>query len=153
MDNKKTGNKIVYQSLKEKGFVIRYGDHVKYVPSAREIFVHNLGYLMQEKNVSQADICEKLGVSSATVSDWVNGKKYPRIDAMQRLADLLGVRYSTLTTEQGIDEYKDTERLEALHKNPKLGILFDRAAKVSDEDVDILVSMAERMSKDIYGDE
>ena len=153
MDNKKTGNKIVYQSLKEKGFVIRYGDHATYVPSAREIFVHNLGYLMQEKNVSQADICEKLGVSSATVSDWVNGKKYPRIDAMQRLADLLGVRYSTLTTERGIDDYKDAERLEALHQNPKLGILFDRAAKVSDTDVDILVSMVERMSKDIYGDD
>ena len=72
---------------------------------------------------------------------------------MQRLADLLGVRYSTLTTERGIDDYKDAERLEALHQNPKLGILFDRATKVSDTDVDILVSMAERMSKDIYGDD
>lgn len=151
--DKKMGNKIVYESLKEKGYIIKYGNHAKYVPSAREIFVQNMEYLMREKNVSQADICEKLGVSSATVSDWVNGKKYPRIDSMQRLAELFGVRYSTLTTDQGIEEYKDMERLEALHQNPKLGILFDRAAKVSDEDVDILVSMAERMSKDIYGDD
>ena len=151
--DKKIREKKVFESLKGNGYIITNGSHATYMPSAREIFVYNLGYLMQEKNVSQADICEKLGVSSATVSDWVNGKKYPRIDAMQRLAELLGVHYSTLTTEHGIDDYKDAERLEALHQNPKLGILFDRAAKVSDEDVDILVSMAERMSKDIYGDD
>jgi len=148
-----TRKKTVYGPRQRASHIIKHGDNATYTPSAREIFVCNLGYLMQEKNVSQADICEKLDVSSATVSDWVNGKKYPRIDAMQRLADLLGVRYSTLTTERGIDDYKDAERLEALHQNPKLGILFDRAAKVSDEDVDILVSMAERMSKDIYGDD
>ena len=151
--DKKIVEKKVYESLNGSGYIRTNGSNAKYIPSAREIFVYNLGYLMQEKNVSQADICEKLGVSSATVSDWVNGKKYPRIDAMQRLADLLGVRYSTLTTERGIDDYKDAERLEALHQNPKLGILFDRAAKVSDTDVDILVSMVERMSKDIYGDD
>ena len=151
--DKKIVEKKVYESLNGSGYIRTNGSHAKYIPSARVIFVHNLGYLMREKNVSQADICEKLDVSSATVSDWVNGKKYPRIDAMQRLADLLGVRYSTLTTERGIDDYKDAERLEALHQNPKLGILFDRATKVSDTDVDILVSMAERMSKDIYGDD
>ena len=43
----------------------------------REIFVKNLRYLMEARGINQADICRELGVSSATVSDWCTGKKYP----------------------------------------------------------------------------
>lgn len=92
--------------------------------TAREIFVKNLRYFMEARGISQADICRELEVSSATVSDWCSGKKYPRIDAMQRLADLLGVRFSSLTTESGIDDYEDLQIIEAFHKNPKLRMLF-----------------------------
>ena len=60
--------------------------------NAREIFVKNLRFLMEARGITQADICRELNVSSATASDWCTGKKYPRVDAMQRLADLLGVQ-------------------------------------------------------------
>ena len=70
--------------------------------NAREIFVKNLRYLMDARGITQADICRELGVSSATVSNWFTGQKYPRIDRMQRIAELLGVTYSTLTTENGL---------------------------------------------------
>ena len=119
----------------------------------REIFVKNLRYLMEKKDITQADICRELNFSSATVSDWFTGKKYPRVDTMQRLADLFGVRFSTLTTESGIQDYEDQQRMESLHQNPKLGMLFDRARNMSEKDVDFLVQMAKRMSKDIYGDD
>ena len=69
--------------------------------NAREIFVRNLRYFMDMKGITQADICRELEVSSATVSDWCTGKKYPRVDKLQRLADLLNVRFSSLTTEGG----------------------------------------------------
>lgn len=121
--------------------------------TAREIFVRNLRYFMESRDVSQADICRELGVSSATVSDWCSGKKYPRIDAMQRLADLLGVRYSTLTTENGMQDYQDQIRLEALHQNPRLGLLFDRSSKMKPEDVDFMIQMAERIVKERDVDE
>ena len=51
--------------------------------NAREIFVKNLRYLMDARGITQADICRELGVSSATVSNWFTGQKYPRIDRMQ----------------------------------------------------------------------
>lgn len=121
--------------------------------TAREIFVKNLRYLMEAKGISQADICRELNVSSATASDWCTGKKYPRIDAMQRLADLLGVRYSTLTTENGLNDYEDALRLEALHQNPRLGLLFDHTSKMKKEDVDFMIQMAERMIKERDNDE
>lgn len=121
--------------------------------TAREIFVKNLRYLMEAKGISQADICRELNVSSATASDWCTGKKYPRIDAMQRLADLLCVRYSTLTTENGLNDYEDALRLEALHQNPRLGLLFDHTSKMKKEDVDFMIQMAERMIKERDNDE
>lgn len=116
--------------------------------TAREIFVRNLRYLMEARGITQADICRELNVSSATASDWCNGKKYPRIDAMQRLADLLGVLYSTLTSEGGIDDFENQERLEALHQNPQLGLLFDRTRKMSHEDVEFMLQFAERILKE-----
>ena len=116
--------------------------------NAREIFVKNLRYLMEAKGITQADICRELEVSSATASDWCNGKKYPRVDAMQRLADLLGVLYSTLTTENGLSDYADQERLEALHKDPRLGLLFDRTRKMSSADVDAMLASAASILKE-----
>ena len=121
--------------------------------TAREIFVQNLRYLMEARGITQADICRELEVSSATASDWCTGKKYPRIDKMQRLADLLGVRYSTLTTETGRQDYEDQQRLEALHQNPRLGLLFDRSRKMSHEDVETTLAVAASILKERDGDE
>lgn len=118
---------------------------------AREIFVRNLKYFMEARGISQADICRELDRSSATVSDWCSGKKYPRIDAMQKLADLLGVKFSALTTENGPKDFEDQERLEALHQNPRLGLLFDRTRKMSHEDIEFMLQFADRITKDREG--
>jgi len=120
--------------------------------TAREIFVKNLRFFMESRDVTQADICRELGVSSATVSDWCTGKKYPRIDAMQKLADLLGVRYSTLTTESGMRDFEDQVRLEALHQNPRLGLLFDRTRKMSSADVDAMLAISASILKERDGE-
>ena len=121
--------------------------------NAREIFVKNLHYLMEAKGITQADICRELDVSSATVSDWCSGKKYPRVDKMQRLADLFGVLFSTLTTENGIRNYEDQQRLEALHQDPRLGLLFDRTRKMSHADVETMLAVAASILKERDGDE
>jgi transcriptional regulator with XRE-family HTH domain len=120
--------------------------------NAREIFVKNLRFLMDARGITQADICRELNVSSATASDWCTGKKYPRVDAMQRLADLLGVMFSTLTTEHGLQDYEDQQRLEALHQNPRLGMLFDRSRKMGSDDVEFMIQMADRILKERDGE-
>ena len=120
--------------------------------NAREIFVRNLRYFMDMKGITQADICRELEVSSATVSDWCTGKKYPRVDKLQRLADLLNVRFSSLTTEGGLQDYEDQIRLEALHQDPRLGLLFDRSRKMSHEDVEFMLQMADRILKERDGE-
>ena len=116
--------------------------------TAREIFVKNLRYFMEAKGTTQADICRELDVSSATASDWCTGKKYPRVDAMQRLADLLGVRFSALTTEGGIRDYEDLRMIEALHQNPKLRLLFDIQKNLDDSDLNAVLGVVNAIAKE-----
>lgn len=120
--------------------------------NAREIFVRNLAALMERRGITQTDIIRELGVSSSTVSDWCCGKLYPRANNMQRLAELLGVGLSALTSENGLDNIDDIDRLEALHQNPRLGLLFDRAKKMSADDVEFMMQMADRILKERDGE-
>lgn len=71
---------------------------------------------MKLRGVEQSDIVTALGVSASTVSDWVTGKKYPRVDAMQRLADYLGVLLSDLTVEE---DYNPSNDLRSLPENER----------------------------------
>ena len=58
---------------------------------------------MAINNVSRKEIANVLGISYFTVSDWVNGKKYPRMDKVELLANYFGVMKSDLIEEEGID--------------------------------------------------
>ncbi len=121
--------------------------------NAREIFIKNLRYIMEKKGITQADICRELKIPSATISNWCTGQRYPRIDKMQQLADMLGVTFSTLTTEHGLQDYEDQQRLEALHQDPRLGLLFDRTRKMSHDDVEFMLQFADRILKERDGDD
>ena len=116
--------------------------------NAREIFVKNLRYLMEARGITQADICRVLDVSSATASDWCTGKKFPRIDKLQRLADLLGVRLSNLTSEDGLRDYDDQQILEALHQNPKLRMLFDLQVGLKPQSLDAVTAVVKEIAKE-----
>ena len=70
----------------------------------KEIFAINLRRLMEKKGVSRQDLSKVLGVSYFTISDWVNGKKYPRMDKVEMLADYFGILKSDLIEEKGIDK-------------------------------------------------
>ena len=42
----------------------------------------------------------------------------------------------------------NVDHLEALHQNPKLGLLFDRSRKMSEKDIDFMIAMADRIMKE-----
>ena len=62
----------------------------------KNVFASNLKRYMEVKGKSRNDISEALGISYFTVSDWVNGKKYPRMDKVEMLANYFGVQKSDL---------------------------------------------------------
>ena len=68
------------------------------------IFAKNLNRLMTLNNISRKDIANALGISYYTVTDWVNGKKYPRMDKVELLANFFGVLKSDLIEEEVVDK-------------------------------------------------
>lgn len=72
----------------------------------KDIFAHNLKKQLLIKNKTQADIVNDLKLTSSTVSDWANAKKYPRMDKVQMIADYLGIYKSDLIEEKDEEIYK-----------------------------------------------
>lgn len=70
----------------------------------REIFSKNLRDIMDEKNVSQIDLVNDLGLDKSTVSTWVNGSRLPRMDKVDMLAKYLGVKRSNLMEDKSSAE-------------------------------------------------
>lgn len=66
----------------------------------KNIFALNLKRYMELKGKSRTDISEALGISYFTVSDWVNGKKYPRMDKVEMLANYFGIKKSDLIEDK-----------------------------------------------------
>lgn len=64
-----------------------------------EIFTMNLKRLMTENNTTYSSLAKSLGVSRSTISMWVTGKSLPRMELLDKIADLFGVSVSDLTTD------------------------------------------------------
>ena len=66
----------------------------------REDFAKNLKVCMEAAGKKQIDLCHHMHVSSATVSDWCNGVKLPRVDKIVSLSNYLNVDMSELISNQ-----------------------------------------------------
>ena len=66
----------------------------------KDIFASNLKRYMALNEKSRKDISEALGISYYTVTDWVNGKKYPRMDKVEMLAQYFGILKSDLIEDK-----------------------------------------------------
>lgn len=66
----------------------------------KNIFSKNLKRQLKLHNKTQADIVNDLKITSSTVSDWVNAKKYPRMDKVQMIADYLSIYKSDLIEDK-----------------------------------------------------
>lgn len=62
----------------------------------KKIFSENLKYWARIKFKTQSDIVRDLKISYSTVNDWYSGKNFPRIEAIQKLADYFGIKKSDL---------------------------------------------------------
>lgn len=63
-------------------------------------FSKNLNQYLQSAKMNTADLASALSLPFSTVSDWVHGRKYPRMDKVQAIADYFGIMKSDLTEEQ-----------------------------------------------------
>lgn len=76
---------------------------------------NNLKKYLKINNVSRNQLSESLGISYSTISDWINGKAYPRIDKIEMMANYFGINKSDL-----VEEHSKGEKNQGL-KIPVLG--------------------------------
>ena len=79
----------------------------------KEIFAKNLRGYINKSGKSRKDVVEDLNLSYSTLTDWINGKKYPRIEKIEMLAEYFGVSKSNLI-EDFEEVKKDNDRLVAI---------------------------------------
>ena len=66
----------------------------------KNIFASNLNRYMKQKNKSRREVADAIGVSYYSFTSWVTGKKYPRMDKVEMLAEFFGILKSDLIEEK-----------------------------------------------------
>lgn len=66
----------------------------------KNIFAENLNRHMKAQGKSRKEVCRDLGINYYTFTDWINGRKYPRMDKVEILANYFGILKSDLIEEK-----------------------------------------------------
>ena len=66
----------------------------------KEIMAKNLKYYIERSGKDRRELSEIWGFPYSTVTEWINGKKYPRIDRIEVMADYFGILKSDLIEDK-----------------------------------------------------
>lgn len=64
------------------------------------VFSENLKYYIEKSGRDRRELAEIWGFPYSTVTEWVNGKKYPRIDKIEAIANYFGITKADLIEER-----------------------------------------------------
>lgn len=130
-----------------------------------EKFFLRLNKLFDSDPRTDTAISDALGVSKQTVSYWRQGLRSPKRSMVVKIADMYNVSVAWLMglDSDGADNAKtynsmtlsviDQNVLEAMHQNPRLGLLFDRQRKMPPEAVENMLNLTNMIVKEFDGDE
>lgn len=110
----------------------------------KKIFARNLQRYMTDNGKSRKDVSEAIGVSYYTLTDWVKGKKYPRMDRVEQLADYFGILKSDLIEEK-TEEHRKIQK-----KNDTLSDIILRL-RADEEFFDLVKTLSELDAKKLNG--
>ena len=119
----------------------------------RKVFAKKLNHYMDIRGKKQADLCRDLGFDNSTVSTWCLGKRIPRPEIVDMLANYFRVQRSDLLEfkkegDATIQIGNDGKRLLQTYNNSStMKILFDSELDLSDEDAKALINIIDRMKK------
>ncbi len=102
----------------------------------KNIFARNLQMYMDINGKSRKDVSEAIGVSYYTFTDWVKGKKYPRMDKVEKLASYFGILKSDLIEEKEKPTAQDDELSIELEE------LIDCIKKLPEDKIQMLLQVA-----------
>ena len=78
----------------------------------KEIFAKNLKWYIDRSGKDRRELADIMGFKYSTMSEWLNAKKYPRIDKIQIMADYFGITMADLIEEKlTVEKENDNEIL------------------------------------------
>jgi transcriptional regulator with XRE-family HTH domain len=104
----------------------------------------------QELGMTMDDLGRAIGVQRSAVNKYEKGVVELTASKIAALAKALDVPVFYLLDDDPED--LDQARLEALHQNPALGLLFARTRKMTHEDVEFMLQFADRILKERDGE-
>lgn len=117
----------------------------------KSVFAFNLKAQMEMHHKSRREVCKDLGLSYYTFSDWINGKKYPRMDKVELLARYFGISKSDLIEEQKEPAAITSSELIDLISNASLSekkrAFIMRILSIPDEQFDVLIQTASEIGE------
>ena len=105
----------------------------------KEIFAKNLLYYINKNDVTKRDVAKDVDVSHSTFNEWIKGKKYPRIDKIEKLANYFRIQKSDLIEEQ-------TEKNNSLNKQELTEgerLILDLYDRLPEDKKRLLIEMAQ----------
>ena len=123
----------------------------------KNLFSEQLRKCLENSDITMTELAKKIGVSQATISDWCNGKKAPRFNKIEQLANFFNVPATyffkdweiavnpnnmDILSEPSYYTNKETQQLaQEIFDNPDWKILFDTTKDCSPEDMKKVISM------------
>lgn len=75
----------------------------------KETMSKNLKYYIEKSGKDRKTLADIWGFPYSTVTDWINGNKYPRIDRIEVMADYFGILKSDLIEEK-TEEHREMQK-------------------------------------------
>lgn len=108
----------------------------------KSVISKNLTYYVERSGKTQKELSEIVGVATSTFNDWMKGKKYPRIDKIEILANYFGILKSDLIEDR--DKKSSPDELQLSDGEKKWLKLYHQ---LSNDTRDIFVNMVTEFDK------
>lgn len=118
-------------------------------------FGENIRALRKSRGYSQERFAREIGSTQVVVSSWEVGTRVPLLATIKHVAEVFHVPLSSLIPleDTGKDEDFVQEVADALQRDPKIRMLFDRTRYMSGTDLDAVLGVVNAITKERGQDE
>lgn len=112
----------------------------------RKVFAENLEYYLKKNDMQKKELAQRLGIGQSTVTDWGKARTYPRMDKVQKMAEIFGIEMSDLVEIRGIESktyvLKEAQKIaDDLAENPESFALYQEIKKLSSTNKAIVMAL------------
>lgn len=113
-------------------------------------FGENLRALRKSRGYTQQKFAEVIGSNQANITSWEIGNRMPNLATIQMIAETFKVPLSSLISigDTGEDDDFITELADTMKREPKLRVLFDRVKYLNQDDVRVLIRIAQAFANE-----